>query len=104
MIPMATVTRFDVIEHFKNPLEVLHRIKGNLIVSVPIVRDLNRLGPHWVHFRPDEHIWYWTYDGFIRYVTSAGFDLKESSVEESKLGRTDIETFLFTRRIIHREF
>ena len=50
------------------------------------------------HFRPDEHYWYWTYEGLLWWMGEHGFTCIEHGTPESLLGREDIHTFVFNRR------
>ena len=90
------VTCWDSLEHIREPEALLACVRRWLFVSLPIFRD----GEHAVesrHFRPDEHYWYFTQDGFVRFMESAGFALREVSDIETRLGREDILSFAFER-------
>lgn len=87
---------WDSLEHIENPRTVLDKCTSVVFVSVPIFRDrAHALGSK--HFRPDEHYWYWTEKGFVRYMAEAGFRLIERSDFETVLGREDILSFSFRR-------
>jgi hypothetical protein len=89
-------TFWDAIEHLDDPSAFVARADKAVFVSLPIFRD----GYHVLtsrHYRKDEHRWYWTRDGFIKWMASLGFRCAEHSTEESLLGREDIHTFAFLR-------
>ncbi len=95
--PVDAVTFWDSFEHIADPAEILNNVTSWVFVSIPIFRDvLHVLSSK--HFRPDEHCWYFTEAGFIRFMYDHGWDLMERSRMESDLGREDIGTFAFARR------
>jgi hypothetical protein len=49
------------------------------------------------HFRPQEHIWYFTREGLVNAMKACGFSLVAESDFETELGREDIGTFAFRR-------
>ena len=49
------------------------------------------------HFRPKEHYWYFTRQGFIDYMKQFKFKLFEIRNDEIAIGREDIVTFVFKR-------
>ena len=89
------ITMFDVIEHIED-VELLLSKTDMVILSTPIYKDLEHiLGSK--HFRPDEHLWYFTVSGMIHYMNNFGFDCKYYSTIETKLGRESIGSFVFKR-------
>lgn len=93
--PVA-VTCWDSLEHMPDPDHLLDCVREWLFVSMPIFA-----GPgHCLrskHFRPGEHIHYFTVEGFDRYCTGLGFKLVEYNKIESTLGREGIFSFAFKR-------
>jgi hypothetical protein len=87
---------WDSLEHLPDPASF---IAGRQIVfvSIPIFRS-----PEHVlesrHFNRNEHYWYFTRVGLIDWFERMGFVLKESSLEETALGREDIQTFVFQEK------
>jgi len=67
-----------------------------LFVSLPIFRDAEHVLRS-KHFRPQEHVWYFSRDGLIYAMKQCGFDLVSESNVETELGREDIGTFAFKR-------
>lgn len=72
------------------------RVKKFVFVSIPIFAHKEHVLRS-KHFRPTQHFWYWTHDGFIRWMQERGFSCVEKNCMESELGREDIGTFVFAR-------
>jgi hypothetical protein len=94
--PAFAMSFWDVIEHIEDFRPLLERIRYYLFVSLPIFT----CGEHAMrskHYRPDEHFWYFTRDGFVSTIQSLGFVLLEENMIETELGRADIQSFAFQR-------
>jgi len=87
---------WDTLEHFEDPKEILDCVEGLAFISIPIVE-----GPfHCLtskHFKPGEHLWYFTDKGLIKYMGECGFVLREENRIEEDIGREEIGTFVFER-------
>ena len=91
------VTCFDSLEHMPEPKEFLCKIdKQILVVSMPVIPDI-RFIRQWKHYRPDEHFWYWTNNGFIEWMDKQGFQCIDHSDAEVLAGRQDVGIFVFRR-------
>lgn len=92
------VTLWDSIEHMEDPGRPLREIrKGSLLfVSVPIFADLRTIRAS-KHYRPGEHLYYWTAQGFINWAALSGFRLLEQSTHETDAGRDSIGAFAFCK-------
>lgn len=90
------MTFWDSLEHIHNPETVLKHIKHIAFISCPIYKDKEHILKS-KHFRPDEHYWYWTFEGLEEFMFNYGFSLIESNNMETYLGREDIGTFVFKR-------
>lgn len=92
------VTLWDAIEHMEEPGLWLRRIRRGacLFASVPIFADLSAIRAS-KHYRPGEHLYYWTADGFVDWVRRQGFGLLEQSDHEMRAGRDSIGAFAFRR-------
>ena len=94
----AALTMWDVIEHLRDPEEYLRHIRlhGWLFVSLPVVYALGaiRLSRH---YRPGEHLTYWTEDGFLAWMDLHGFRAFERSDAEILAGRESIYSFALKR-------
>ncbi|MNG41039.1 hypothetical protein D3C84_1299630 [compost metagenome] len=49
------------------------------------------------HYKPGEHLHYWTLPGFVNWCEAQGFELQEANHAESELGREGITSFAFKR-------
>lgn len=92
------VTMWDAIEHMENPQHVLDWIRPGTIVliSIPVFRDLTRIRES-KHYRPGEHLYYWTMYGFVDWMRAHGFMGIECSLHEIDAGRDSIMAFAFRR-------
>lgn len=92
------VTLWDVIEHLEAPAEVLGEVRPGAMVfaSIPVFADLARIRES-RHYRPGEHLYYFTADGFIRWMAEIGFQHVETSDHETRAGRDSIGAFAFRR-------
>ncbi|KAF1368733.1 methyltransferase domain-containing protein [Yokenella regensburgei] len=93
----AALTFWDSLEHIDCPDIAVGRAEKWVFVSVPVFES----GDHVLrsrHFRRDEHIYYWTHDGLLRWFDEQGFDCCEQNTRESELGRDGIGSFAFHRR------
>lgn len=97
--PTDNITCWDSLEHMPDPAALIERVKGMVFISIPIFD-----GPEHVlkskHFRKDEHYWYWTEEGLIRWFNSLHFKLVDSSRMEEKCGREGIGTYVFARESV----
>ena len=93
---VAAACFWDSLEHIHEPRKIIDRVRHWAFVSMPIYRSLAHLMRS-KHFKPREHVWYWTMHGFIEWMRAAGFRLMDTSAFESDLGREDIVTFAFNR-------
>ena len=89
-------TFWDSLEHIVEISQILTHVKQFAFVSIPIFRDLDHVISS-KHFRPDEHCWYFTDEGFKKFMCAHGFDVIEQNTMETDLGREDIGTFVCKR-------
>ena len=95
---IEAVTFFDSLEHIMHPSKLLQRIgKQVVFVSMPIFNSLSHLLVS-RHFRKDEHIYYFTTNSFVNYMSLLGFKWLEFSNQEITCGREDIYTFVFRKQ------
>lgn len=94
----AGVSMWDVIEHLQVPEAYLRQINlhGFLFVSIPTFYALGaiRLSRH---YRPGEHLQYFTEEGFVAWMELHGFALRERSDFEIMAGRESIVSFALQR-------
>lgn len=94
----AAYTFWDVIEHVPEPQLYLDNIAVGACAffSIPAFDALNKIRDS-RHYRPGEHLYYWTVPGFKRWMERYGFHLLEMSTFESDAGRDSIVSFAFRR-------
>ena len=96
--PPDAVSLWDVLEHLPDPSKLLRRlpIGASLFTSLPIFS-----GPDHArgskHYKPGEHLWYFTAAGLVRFFDSEGFELLEKNDDESRIGREGIGSFAFRK-------
>ena len=95
--PFQDATFWDALEHIPDPGPLLGNIRGTAFVSCPIYKDMAHVLRS-KHFKPGEHIHYWTSEGLIDLMDWYGFDCVSVSSFEQHCGREDIGSFAFTRR------
>lgn len=92
------VTCWDSLEHLPRPHDFVARVRSMIFVSIPIFANKEHVLSS-KHFKPGEHLWYFTHSGFIHYMKRLGFRLIDENEMESKLGREEIGTFVFKRGV-----
>jgi hypothetical protein len=96
--PVDILTFWDAIEHLPDAAAFVAAAREWVFCSLPIVPGDGPPPLDWKHFRRDEHCWYWTRAGLIRWMSEQGFECVEVNAMETLLGREDIESFAFRRR------
>lgn len=97
----SAVTLWDTLEHLENPATCLDPIRQGawLFLSLPIFKDLGCIRSS-KHYRPGEHLYYWTDSGLVRWLARRGFLLLECSTHEIDAGRDSIGAFAFRRSLL----
>jgi hypothetical protein len=97
-IKFAAYSFFDSFEHIKDPSPMLDGMESGVIVfmSIPSFKDVNHVLRS-KHFRPDEHFWYFTPQGLIRFMLDHGFVCIDIDNFEIRVGREDIMSFAFKK-------
>ncbi|MDG0556620.1 methyltransferase domain-containing protein [Klebsiella quasipneumoniae] len=90
------LTFWDVLEHIDEPDKAIACANKWVFVSIPVFDSAEHILRS-RHFRKDEHIFYFTNDGLIRWFGENGFVLVESVNTESEIGRDGITTYAFRR-------
>jgi len=98
--PVDVATFWDSLEHIHNPAPLLANVKRWAFMSVPIFEDSAHILRS-KHFRKDEHCWYFTRQGLMRFMRHHGFECVSVSFMEQNAGREDIESFAFQRMEEH---
>lgn len=91
-------TFWDVLEHIPNHDPYFRKIHSgaHLFTSLPIFKDLSRIRES-RHYRPGEHLFYFTEWGFIAWMASHRFMLLEIADFETRAGRDNILSFAYVR-------
>lgn len=93
---VRAVTCWDSLEHIPEPEKLLDMVSEWLFVSMPIYSGLDDLLSS-KHYKPGEHLWYFTLQGFIFWCKDHGFECVEVNHAETELGREGITSFAFRR-------
>lgn len=90
------LTFWDSLEHIPDPAAIVARAQRWVFVSMPIYPSMAGVldSPH---YKPGEHLWYWTQRGLVDWFARLGFVLRESNAAETALGRRGIISFAFER-------
>lgn len=92
----VSMTFWDSLEHIPDPESVVAKIKSFAFVSMPIYySQMHCLESK--HYKPGEHIWYFTQNGLIAWFARQGFGCVEINEKESEIGREGITSFAFRR-------
>lgn len=94
--PVAAMTFWDSLEHIHEPSALLENAREWVFVSCPIFENVGQVRRS-KHFRPTEHVWYFTRKGLADFMEMHGFGLVEINSMEEEAGREDIGTFVFKR-------
>jgi len=94
----SAFTFWDVIEHIPDPGVIFSRIKTDsyLFTSIPLFKDITRVKES-KHYKPGEHLYYWTREGFIYWMNQHGFLCLHSADFEIEAGREEIYSFVFKK-------
>ena len=100
MTAFKAFTMWDVIEHMKEPEACLKRMPVNswVFISIPVFEDLSAIRQS-KHYRPGEHLYYWTVAGFIEWMEQRRFEVLKYLNTETAIGRDGIMTFVCRRSL-----
>ena len=96
----AVLTFWDSIEHILRPWELINRLADNgmgkwVFVSTPVYANDPEIAKLSRHYKPGEHVWYFTALGLVRLMDEIGYGCVHTSMVESDLGRDSIMSFVF---------
>lgn len=87
---------WDSLEHIPDPGAAVARAGEWVFVSLPIFESPEHcLASR--HYKPGEHLWYWTDAGLRRWFARQGFECVEHNMMETALGRDGIGSYAFRR-------
>jgi hypothetical protein len=91
-------TFWDSLEHIPEPQKILENIPTGayVFVSMPIFDGLEDVTKS-KHYRPNEHYYYFTAMGFVRWMRRYKLRLTKCYWFEQEAGREKIRTFLFEK-------
>lgn len=90
---------WDVLEHLEEPGRVIGRVRPGamLFVSLPVFPQLKTIRAS-RHYRPGEHLYYFTANGLAAWLRRYGYWLAGTSDHEVRAGRDSIGAYAFERR------
>lgn len=94
--PVEAITCWDSLEHIPEPEKLLAQVKSWFFVSMPIYDDMYDV-INSKHYKPGEHLHYWSLPGFLAWCADQGFECQEVNHAETELGREGITSFAFKR-------
>jgi hypothetical protein len=95
-LAVDNVTCWDSLEHMLSPEAMLRNVRKKVLMSLPIFDSAEHVIRS-KHYKPGEHIWYFTEAGLIRWMRDQGFGLLERNRDEERYGREGIGTYVFAR-------
>lgn len=89
-------TMWDVLEHVPTPADYFDQmaVGSFLFLSMPIFDDLAKVRLS-KHYKPNEHLYYFTEAGLIGWLALYGFKCLEVNDNETKAGRESVKSFAF---------
>jgi hypothetical protein len=91
----SVMTFWDSFEHIHRPDKTIVDA-DSVVMSIPIFRNKAHVLES-KHFRPDEHVWYFTHEGIVAFMQKCGFRLMVWDQVETTIGREDIRSYVFLR-------
>lgn len=89
-------TMWDVIEHIDDPRELFKNVRNGIVLSTPIYTDREDMLTS-KHYKPNEHLWYFTDMGIKVYMKMLGFYCVSQNMDETQIGRHSIGSYFFKR-------
>ena len=91
------ITCWDSLEHIWEPGELLRQVGKYVFMSIPIFDGVDHILSS-KHYKPGEHIYYFTNEGLIKYMDGHGFKMLECNDMETVIGREGILSYVFKRK------
>lgn len=93
---VSHVTCWDSLEHIPEPEKLLAQVDDWFFVSLPTFDSAEEALAS-KHYKPAEHLWYFSIPGLILWCEDQGFQVMEVNHAETELGREGITSFAFKR-------
>ncbi len=93
---VAAITCWDSLEHVPDPEALVRSVGEWVFVSMPVYKDQADCLKS-KHFKPGEHLHYWSVRGLVGWFAKMNFGCVEINELESELGREGITSFAFRR-------
>jgi hypothetical protein len=93
---VEALTFWDSLEHIPDPIAIVRQARKWVFVSMPIYDNEAHCRSS-KHFKPGEHLHYWTHSGLVDWFAQQGFILMSHNDEESRIGREGIKSYAFKR-------
>jgi len=90
------VTFWDSLEHLDEIDAVIERCPQFIICSLPVFESREEVLES-KHFKPNEHVWYFSVSGLMDFMEERGFECLMTEDLEQLIGREGIQTFVFER-------
>lgn len=91
----TVMTFWDSFEHIHRP-DLSVQSANSVAMSIPIFDNRDHVLRS-KHFRPDEHVWYFTHPGIMAFMKRVGFKCIHWDDNETRIGREDIRSYIFLR-------
>lgn len=93
---VMAISCWDSLEHIPEPEKLLAQVTNWFFVSLPTFESAAEALQS-KHFKPAEHLWYFSIPGLIQWCEDQGFQVMEVNHAETELGREGITSFAFKR-------
>ncbi|HEP9055953.1 UNVERIFIED_CONTAM: methyltransferase domain-containing protein [Pseudomonas aeruginosa] len=93
---VAAISCWDSLEHIPDPEALVRSVGEWVFVSMPVYKDQADCLKS-KHFKPGEHLHYWSVRGLVGWFAKMNFGCVEINERESELGREGITSFAFRR-------
>lgn len=94
--PIPVMTFWDSLEHIQNLGEYLGKAQEWVFISTPIYDDEAHCRRS-KHYKPGEHLWYFTDRGLKKFMKNVGFRCLGQNNLENDAGREGIGSYVFQR-------
>lgn len=93
-------TLWDTLEHIPDPAKLFDSVLVGkyAFVSLPTFEEVLKVKES-KHYKPNEHYYYFTVPGLIKYMRDYGFVYLEHNDHETKAGREGITAFVFRKEL-----